>query len=91
MGARALLAAAAALAAAHGAAGSPQGLTASKRVLDYLHSRGEALHITTPAPIKATYCDWEVRCRQGGLASTSSDVVTRRAARPRTRTLSPGR
>jgi chitinase len=35
-----------------------RGTTPSAKILDYLHSRGEALDITTPRPIIATYIDY---------------------------------
>lgn len=33
-------------------------LPSGSRILDYLHARGEALDITTPAPVKAVYADY---------------------------------
>jgi len=35
-----------------------RGTTPSAKILDYLHSRGEALHVTAPRPIIATYIDY---------------------------------
>ena len=34
------------------------GTDPAARILAYLHSRGEALNVTTPRPVKAVYCDW---------------------------------
>lgn len=40
------------------ASAAASNLTPGARILQYLHSRSEGLHITTPQPVKAVYIDW---------------------------------
>lgn len=37
----------------------PMTMSASDRLLQYLHSIGEQRHLTQPKPVKATYIDWK--------------------------------
>lgn len=57
-GSRSASASASRAAAAASPAAVASVVPSGSRILDYLHARGEALDITTPAPVKAVYADY---------------------------------